>query len=614
MYHPDTIWLGTEAGMLWLDTKSHAYAGADHKHLDPRFSGFNVLSYTYRGQRAWVGRHMREVFAEYDLTTRKAQVFDLTTDPPIPFTRVKSIVYDHKGDAWLGGHALARFNHHTRNFDTLITAYAGPNKYNDDILCMQADDAGSLWIHNAGNALLQFQIDSKTWRHFGFSEGIPSESMETMSQVIDGKLWIATSNQLLRFDTKTFACEIFGSPDGYPDVETTSRHMYFDSVDRQLYVFMGNDVLAIPIDSVPADSVKRTVLFEQIRIHDGPVIHFPQQHVVLPSRHNNLFIPFTVIDHLNSGQYRFAYRMRDNIEWIELENRRSIDLIRLAPGDYRLEVRVSPLKGKPFTGTLDFSINPPWWRSPLVLAGYVIAFILLLYLLYRWRIARIRAKANIDKRLSQTEMKALHAQMNPHFVFNSLNSIREMILGNENMEASRYLGNFAHLIRMTLHQSRQNTITLRETMDYLQRYVQMEQIRNADFTFQMDAGENVDPDQTVLPPMLIQPFVENAIWHGMNGEESHITIIVRFARINDRLICTIEDNGVGINQTLASKNNESPSHRSVSIANIRDRMMLLNQKHNLQSTLQIEDLGEISDFHQTGTRVTLSLPFEIQDE
>ena len=147
----------------------------------------------------------------------------------------------------------------------------------------------------------------------------------------------------------------------------------------------------------------------------------------------------------------------------------------------------------------------------VLLAGSII------YLAYRYRIKQIRQKANIDKLLAQTEMKALHAQMNPHFISNSLNSIREMILNNENRQASHFLTKFAHLIRVTLDQSTQSFISLRNTIDYLQRYVEMEQIRNNVFTSRIISDDQLDVDEVVLPPMLIQPFVENSIWHGMAG-------------------------------------------------------------------------------------------------
>jgi LytS/YehU family sensor histidine kinase len=165
---------------------------------------------------------------------------------------------------------------------------------------------------------------------------------------------------------------------------------------------------------------------------------------------------------------------------------------------------------------------------------------------YRNRIRIIRQKANIDKLLSQTEMKALQAQMNPHFIFNSLNSIGEMVLNNENKEASNYLSKFARLIRITLDQSSQAMVSLRNTIDYLERYMEMENIRNSHFTHQVIVDPALDIDETMVPPMLIQPFIENALWHGVSANNRRIHVKIVFSKVNDNLVCTIDDNGVGI--------------------------------------------------------------------
>jgi len=246
-------------------------------------------------------------------------------------------------------------------------------------------------------------------------------------------------------------------------------------------------------------------------------------------------------------------------------------------------------------------------------------FVSIIYLIYGLRIGQIRQKANIDKQLSQAEMKAMHAQMNPHFIFNSLNSIREMILTNENKEASHFLSKFAHLIRMTLDQSGQSFITLRTTIEYLNRYVEMEQIRNSHFTCRILADEELDPDETVFPPMLIQPFVENAIWHGVTSTQKNININIDFkksaslGRQTNQLVCIIEDNGIGINDSLKNKKNSPDKHHSVGIENVNNRIRLLNEKYNLQSSVTIEDKSKLPDYSGTGTIVTLRIPLEIKE-
>ena len=208
-------------------------------------------------------------------------------------------------------------------------------------------------------------------------------------------------------------------------------------------------------------------------------------------------------------------------------------------------------------------------------------------------------------------MMALRAQMNPHFIFNSLNSIREMILNNENQEASHFLSKFAHLIRITLDQSGQSFISLRNKIDYLYRYVEMEQVRNADFTCRILADDELDLDETELPPMLIQPFVENAIWHGITSKEKNINITIDFKKENHQLACIVADNGIGINEALKNKMNGHDLHKSVGIENIHNRIRLLNEKYNIKSSVTIRDRKDIPGEKGQGTIVTIRIPLEI---
>jgi LytS/YehU family sensor histidine kinase len=240
----------------------------------------------------------------------------------------------------------------------------------------------------------------------------------------------------------------------------------------------------------------------------------------------------------------------------------------------------------------------------LALAGAVVYFT-------RKRINVVRGEAHLKQKLAETEMMALRAQMNPHFIFNSLNSIREMILNNENQEASHFLSKFAHLIRITLDQSGQSFISLRNTIDYLHRYVEMEQVRNAEFTCRILAEDELDLDDTELPPMLIQPFVENAIWHGVTSKEKNIDISIDFRKEKHQLACVIADNGIGINASLRNKINGHDLHHSVGIENIHHRIRLLNEKYNLRSSISIQDKQDIPTENGPGTIVTIRIPLEI---
>ena len=355
------------------------------------------------------------------------------------------------------------------------------------------------------------------------------------------------------------------------------------------------------------------LLLQELLVNNKKKKFNPGNKISLDYNENNLLLYFSVIDFEAGNDYQFTYKLNNAESWTDLKSQRSISLLSLSPGSYNIQLKATGKSGEQKLNTFTFIIEAPFWQRAWFIGGCILVLFGLLYYFFRRRIKQVRQKANIDKLLAQTEMKALHAQMNPHFIFNSLNSIREMVLNNENKEASHFLSKFAQLIRMTLDQSRQSFISLRNTIDYLQRYAEMEQVRNSHFTFRLLADEELDPDETVLPPMLIQPFIENAIWHGTTGTHKNINISVDFKRQLSQLICIIDDDGIGVEQSLKKKKeNDSSMHQSVGIANIKNRMQLLNEKYNMQCSIEIEDKSSTSGGKEKGTLVTLTLPLEIK--
>ncbi|MGB8192303.1 MAG: histidine kinase, partial [Chitinophagaceae bacterium] len=219
--------------------------------------------------------------------------------------------------------------------------------------------------------------------------------------------------------------------------------------------------------------------------------------------------------------------------------------------------------------------------------------------------AKQRELAGINEQLAEARLSALQAQMNPHFVFNALNSIKRMILDGDNEKASRYLSKFALMIRMTLEHSKELFVTLDENIEYLKAYLDMEKLRFDDsFTYSISADDNLDTSDTVLPSMMIQPLVENAIWHGLMqaGDNKKITVV--FSQNQNKIVCTVEDNGIGIRKAEVLKQKQRPLHRSVGLENLQKRIKIMNEKYNTACSLGIIDLKD-TDINKTGTRVVL---------
>ncbi|MBC7936484.1 MAG: histidine kinase [Rhizobacter sp.] len=220
--------------------------------------------------------------------------------------------------------------------------------------------------------------------------------------------------------------------------------------------------------------------------------------------------------------------------------------------------------------------------------------------------AKRQELAGINEQLAEAKLSALQAQMNPHFVFNALNSIKRMILDEENEKASRYLSKFALMIRMTLNHSKETFVTLAENIQYLKAYLEMEQLRfDASFSWKISVDESIDTEETAIPALMMQPLVENAIWHGLMHIEADKKILIGFTQDQQQITCTIEDNGIGIRQAEKLKAAGRPSHQSTGIGNLNKRIRILNEKYDSNCTLTIMDLME-SGKGSRGTRAVLS--------
>ena len=220
-----------------------------------------------------------------------------------------------------------------------------------------------------------------------------------------------------------------------------------------------------------------------------------------------------------------------------------------------------------------------------------------------------RKKESFNRTVEQVNNKALRSQMNPHFIFNSLNSIQNFINANDSENANEYLIKFAKLVRMILENSREQEIELSKDLKALEIYMQLESLRlKHGFDYKINIDSNIDADNVLVPPLIIQPFVENAIWHGLQHKSERGKIEINISQKNNELLCIIEDNGLGRKAALKIANQLSPEKRkSLGMQITAERISLYNNIKNVKAFFEVEDI--VSD-NQTGVRVKLHLPFE----
>jgi hypothetical protein len=281
----------------------------------------------------------------------------------------------------------------------------------------------------------------------------------------------------------------------------------------------------------------------------------------------------------------------------------------LPPNSYELEIfgvnNDGVRSNKPVF--LAFEVQKPFWLRGWFIFAFAASIGFFVFVMVKQIIKGIRkkeeVKTKINKQLAEFQLTALQAQMNPHFIFNAINSVQRYILEKSKQEAYDYLAKFGKLIRMVLNNSEEKTLPLQQELEMLKLYVELEQMRFSNsFEFKITIAEDVNPFEIQLPAMLIQPYIENAIWHGlMNLNNERKGILKVEISVKDELLkIVIEDNGIG--RKRAEEYKETSVHSPKAMKLTEQRIMMINQMKNYESAkVVVSDLTE-------GTRVEILLP------
>jgi LytS/YehU family sensor histidine kinase len=231
---------------------------------------------------------------------------------------------------------------------------------------------------------------------------------------------------------------------------------------------------------------------------------------------------------------------------------------------------------------------------------------------YQYR--RKTAEQELQRKTLEIEKNLLKSQMNPHFIFNAMNSIQSFIAVNDTLSAERYLSKFARLIRMILENSTKQTVPLSDEMQALQFYLDLERVRfNYKFDYDLELDNNIEEELICIPPMLIQPFVENAILHGImhKKDKGNIKINIIDDEEKQTLICVIADDGIGREAAQKLKEqfkSEGRKHKSIGMQLTRDRLDAINKETGQELNCVIEDIMDDNN-NACGTKVTIKIPY-----
>lgn len=613
-FEDGTIWFGGEKGISIFKNETITSFPFGKQFMQE--APINCL-YRDSKQVIWIGGQnglcsMKKNGQSYTTTYYKLPIKSIEKEG----IAVWSIIEDNQGNIWAGTYLGGLFKLEKDSFkqQTISSPEAVTTALD---LCK--DNYGNIYAATL-DGVLMFNPDKHTYKLISEKDGLSSELVYAINITKDNcYLWAGTNQGVNKIDIKKLQVDIidilkYGKVDGFTGVESNS-HGIFEDVDSTIWFGTVNGL----IQYSPKEFIKNTYLSNTI------ITNFKLAYtdtiltngVKLPYSLNNISFYFDGISLTDPEKVLYTYKLDGfDKEWSPYTETNNAKYDNLPPGKYTFKVKSCNNEGiwNVEPATFSFIIKTPfyktWWFF-LIIFGSAIS---VLIIVFRLRVRQIKQKQQLEfehlVEVSKAELTALRAQMNPHFVFNALNSIQHYILNSKGEEAVKYLSKFAKLIRIILNNSEKPITTINEDIEAITLYLELEKMRfenKFDYTISIDSS--IDGDYDEIPPMLIQPYLENAILHGINPKETTGHIGINIKVVGQFIKISIIDDGIGREKSKAVQSLQPAArHKSLGMKITQDRVRILNTIH--QSNLNVNIIDLYNDKKEAiGTQVDLFIPY-----
>ena len=464
-------------------------------------------------------------------------------------------------------------------------------------------------VFNVEGDSIFIKTDHNTWNltaKWGYPLSLHIKSMDYSNPI----LYLATSKDIYycikpEAGAMNRECELY-------KLDISFRNIHDILVDDgKLYIASDDGLTAISATSFTnLDAVPPIPYFKLVEVNDLPD---NDAHATTVTGRSRILMDFSSINYSFSPViYSYKLLGLDN-EWQQATST-NVVYENLPRGQYTFLLKArKPTSEWSDPITYQINIKATIWQRPIFYLALIIivAGLFNLYMINR-KNAEIK-RWDMEHQLVVMEQRALQSMMNPHFIFNSLGSIQNYLLQSKPKEAGLYLSQFARLIRQNINASNSNMINLEEEVDRLKNYLDLERMRMENkFEYKIEIDESIDAEEALIPSMLIQPFVENSIWHGISHVEKNGKIVISFLLNDERSMkIVVEDNGVGMKKAEA-RTTKSEKHLGMGMAITRKRLDLLGDKFKVSTNINISETEPGSA--NPGTRVEIIVPFTYEGE
>ncbi len=508
--------------------------------------------------------------------------------------RAFKILYDSKERLWFSN-VNGLYRYEDKRIDTLAKISPIFSRRVTDII--ELPD-GNMVIGTYGYGMAILNMAENKITRITLKDGLSSNICRKLA--FDGKnIWLTTFKGVdkLEYNTKNKAITTYKTKDGLTSDEVLD--IFID--DQKIYLGTSEGLTILPRNETVKKVNPPLFYVTSFKVNGK---NYPVESVnSLRYNQNNISVKFTAINFTQAAEL-YQYQLKKDGPWIQTASN-NIEFGSLEPGDYQLSVKArTPGSEWSKPGRIDFVIKPAywqtWWFSASVFFVISALIILLIILYFKRQRGKEQEKSSVQAKIIALEQQALQAMMNPHFVFNIMNSIQYFINTKDAQAANQVLTGFARLIRTNLEICTKSYISLEEELEYLKLYLSLEKLRFGDkMTYELTVDQEIDTDETMIPSMLLQPFVENAIWHGIMPKDEGGHISIKADLTENLLTVRIIDNGTGIDN---SQKNKSNTHISRGMQITRDRIALLNKNSRSKISIFGEQTGA------SGTRITVKIP------
>jgi ligand-binding sensor domain-containing protein len=481
------------------------------------------------------------------------------------------------------------------------------------ISCMVDGGNGLTWMATQAHGVIGIKED-RLITHFSKLDGLSSNICKAI-YLAGNKLWVATDKGLnvIDLDRKGNSITTYTTADGLP----------FNNIDA-VYVLDDKVYVGSPAGLTsfkPGNKDRYTPC--QLKLLD--IVLGDSSMIISPTyttryNKNNLKISYTGISYKSGGDIIYYYRMKGLVGSWDSTYQTTLEFPSIPPGEYEFELVAKNrfgVRSEPLVFSL--IVKSPFWQK----TWFIISSLVFLAVIGWWitimRFRRLRRKEwekiRVQQKISDLEQRAQRAQMNPHFIFNCLNSIQNFIIQNDIETTNQYLTEFAGLIRQTLDNSDKKSITIKNEIRYLSNYLELEKMRFVHrFNFHIEVDKGINTDDVQLPVMFLQPYIENSVHHGLRHRKDDQGIVrIQFQQNETYLTCIVEDNGVGRTRAMAFKSSFDPVHLSKGTVLNMERMSTLNQYYDEKMTIETIDIYNGRN-EAAGTRVVIHFPISLLDK